>query len=151
MPKERVLVVEDDENISKLIRYNFEKAGYICQSAETGEKALAIIDREHVDLVILDIMLPRMDGFDVCKQIKSGKKTSDLPVIILTAKSEEVDRVVGFELGAGRLCGQAFQHEGTDPQSESGAEAVRAQGGQPGNNQRGAFEGRCSEAQGHRR
>jgi DNA-binding response OmpR family regulator len=100
MPKERILVVEDDKNISRLIKYNMDKSGFQCIDAETGEKALEILDREHIDLVILDIMLPKMDGFEVCKLVKQHRKYSDIPIIILTAKSEEVDRVVGFELGA---------------------------------------------------
>ena len=100
MSKERILIVEDDKHISKLVKYNLEKAGFECTVATTGEKALEILDKEPVDLIILDIMLPKMDGFQTCKQIKQEKKLSALPIIMLTAKSEEVDRVVGFELGA---------------------------------------------------
>ncbi len=100
MSKERILIVEDDKHISKLVKYNLEKAGFECTVATTGEKALEILDKEPVDLIILDIMLPKMDGFQACKQIKQERKLSALPIIMLTAKSEEVDRVVGFELGA---------------------------------------------------
>jgi len=100
MSKERILIVEDDKHISKLVKYNLEKAGFECTVATTGEKALEILDKEPVDLIILDIMLPKMDGFQTCKQIKQERKLSALPIIMLTAKSEEVDRVVGFELGA---------------------------------------------------
>jgi len=100
MSKERILIVEDDKHISKLVKYNLEKAGFECTVATTGEKALEILDKEPVDLIILDIMLPKMDGFQTCKQIKQDRKLSALPIIMLTAKSEEVDRVVGFELGA---------------------------------------------------
>ena len=100
MSKERILIVEDDKHISKLVKYNLEKAGFQCTSVITGEKALKILDKEPVDLIILDIMLPEMDGLQVCKQIKQDKKLSVVPIIMLTAKGEEVDRIVGFELGA---------------------------------------------------
>ena len=100
MSKERVLIVEDDKHISKLVKYNLEKAGFECTVAITGEEALEILDKEPVDLIMLDIMLPKMDGLQACKQIKQDKKLSTIPIIMLTAKSEEVDRVVGFELGA---------------------------------------------------
>jgi len=99
MSKERILIVEDDKHISKLVKYNLEKAGLQCTVTITGEESLEILDKEPVDLVILDIMLPEMDGLQVCKQIKQGKKLSAVPIIMLTAKGEEVDRIVGFELG----------------------------------------------------
>lgn len=100
MAKERILIVEDDKNISKLVKYNLEKAGFECTLTITGEKALEILDKEVIDLIILDIMLPKMDGFETCKQIKQDKRLSHIPIIMLTAKGEEVDRLVGFELGA---------------------------------------------------
>jgi DNA-binding response OmpR family regulator len=96
----RILIVEDDKHISKLLRYNLEKAGFECSSTITGEDALDILDKEAIDLVILDIMLPKMDGLEVCKSIKRSENLSHIPVIMLTAKGEEVDRVVGLELGA---------------------------------------------------
>lgn len=100
MSKERILIVEDDKHISKLVKYNLEKTGFQCTAAITGEEALEILDKEPVDLIILDIMLPEMDGLQVCKQIKQDRKFSTVPIIMLTAKGEEVDRIVGFELGA---------------------------------------------------
>ena len=100
MSKEKILIVEDDKNISKLVKYNLEKAGFECTVTITGEKALEVLDKEAIDLIILDIMLPEMDGFETCKQIKQDKKLSHIPIIMLTAKGEEVDRLVGFELGA---------------------------------------------------
>lgn len=100
MSKEKILIVEDDKHISKLVKYNLEKAGFECTVTITGEKALEILDKESVDLIMLDIMLPKMDGFQACKQIKQDKKLSAVPIIMLTAKGEEVDRIVGFELGA---------------------------------------------------
>ena len=100
MSKEKILIVEDDKNISKLVKYNLEKAGFECTVTITGEKALEVLDKEAIDLIILDIMLPEMDGFETCKQIKQDKRLSHIPIIMLTAKGEEVDRLVGFELGA---------------------------------------------------
>ena len=96
----RILIIEDDKHISKLMRYNLEKAGYDCETTITGEDALDILDKQAIDLIILDIMLPKMDGLETCKQIKQDKKLSSIPIIMLTAKGEEVDRIVGFELGA---------------------------------------------------
>ena len=100
MSNEKILIVEDDKHISKLVKYNLEKAGFNCETTITGEDALDILDNQAVDLVILDIMLPKMDGLQTCKQIKQDKKFSPIPVVMLTAKGEEVDRIVGFELGA---------------------------------------------------
>ncbi len=100
MQNEKILIVEDDKNISKLVKYNLEKAGFECTVTITGEEALGVLDKQSVDLIILDIMLPEMDGFEFCKRIKQDKKLSCIPVIMLTARGEEVDRIVGFELGA---------------------------------------------------
>jgi DNA-binding response OmpR family regulator len=100
MANPKVLIVEDDKHISKLVRYNLEKAGYYCHVVITGEDALDILDREAFDLVILDVMLPKMNGLDVCKEMRKEARFKHLPVIMLTARGEEVDRVVGLELGA---------------------------------------------------
>lgn len=98
--KERILVIEDDKHISKLVAYNLEKAGFDCSQAYTGEEALKYLAKQPADLIVLDIMLPGMDGFEVCRTIKQDPRLKHIPVIILTAKGEEVDRVVGLELGA---------------------------------------------------
>jgi DNA-binding response OmpR family regulator len=100
MSGKRVLVVEDDKHISKLVQYNLEKAGYRCIVTISGEDAIAALEDEAVDLMILDVMLPRMDGFEVCRQVRQNPRTEHLPIILLTARAEEVDRVVGLELGA---------------------------------------------------
>ncbi|MBN1869305.1 MAG: response regulator transcription factor [Candidatus Omnitrophica bacterium] len=100
MAEARVLIVEDDPHISKLVKYNFEKAGYLCTVTITGEDALNILDKDPVDLIILDIMLPKMDGFETCRLIKQNKRFAAIPIMIVTAKGEEVDRIVGLELGA---------------------------------------------------
>ncbi len=98
--KERILIVEDDKHISRLVKFNLDKAGYECVVAGTGERALEILDDRPAGLIILDIMLPGMDGLGVCRAIKEKEKLKNIPIIILTAKGEEVDRVVGLELGA---------------------------------------------------
>ena len=100
MAKEKILIVEDEKNIAKLIRYNLEKSDYDCTVARTGEDALSILEKQHFDLIILDIMLPEMDGFEVCRNIKQAPSIKNIPIIMLTAKGEEVDRIVGLELGA---------------------------------------------------
>lgn len=100
MLKEKILVIEDDKHISKLVKYNLEKAGYDSTVVEDGEEALDILSKQGVDLIILDIMLPEMDGFEVCRLIKQNPKLKNIPIIMLTAKGEEVDRIVGLELGA---------------------------------------------------
>ena len=94
------MIVEDDKHIAKLVKYNLEKAGFDCVVAITGEEALTVLDKRAVDLIVLDIMLPEMDGFGVCRHIKQDTQISHIPIIMLTAKGEEVDRIVGFELGA---------------------------------------------------
>ena len=100
MSKIRILAVEDDKNISKLIKYNLEKEGFSCISAYTGEEALETLRKVRADLVVLDIMLPGIDGLEVCRRIRQEKELAGVAVIMLTAKGEEVDRIVGFELGA---------------------------------------------------
>jgi two-component system phosphate regulon response regulator PhoB len=100
MPKEQILIVEDDKHIAKLVKYNAEKSGYDCVVAQDGEEALEVLNKQEADLIILDIMLPKMDGFEVCRVIKQSAKLKGIPVIMLTAKGAEVDRVVGLELGA---------------------------------------------------
>src|SRR3989338_5139058 len=100
MTQERILIIEDDKHISKLVKYNLEKAGYDSAVVEDGEEALDVLSKQGVDLIILDIMLPKMDGFEVCRLIKQNLKLKNIPIIMLTAKGEEVDRIVGLELGA---------------------------------------------------
>ena len=100
MVKGKLLIIEDDKNISKLIKYNLERADYSCEAVITGEEAFDILEENPYDHIILDIMLPKMDGLEVCKKIKADPRFNNIPIIILTAKGEEVDRIVGFELGA---------------------------------------------------
>lgn len=100
MPQEHILIVEDDQNISRLVKYNLEKSGFRTTLVITGEQALEFLSGQKVDLIILDVMLPKMDGFETCRRLKDDSRLSSIPLVILTARGEEVDRVVGFELGA---------------------------------------------------
>ena len=95
-----ILVVEDDPNILRLLRLYLEKEGYSVTSATTGIEALKKVKEESPQLVILDLMLPELDGLDVCKRIRANPDTALLPIIMLTAKAEESDTIVGLELGA---------------------------------------------------
>ncbi|MCM8820046.1 MAG: response regulator transcription factor [Candidatus Omnitrophica bacterium] len=98
--KEKILIIEDDKNISKLVKYNLEKEGFDCFVTIDAQEAFKILDKYQIDLIILDIMLPGMDGFEACRTIKQEEKLKNIPIIMLTAKGQEVDRIVGFELGA---------------------------------------------------
>ncbi len=100
MSKTKILIIEDDKHLSKLVHYNLEKIGFNCVTAMNAEEGLAQLNIGLIDLIVLDIMLPGMDGFQFCKEIKQDPKSAQIPIIMLTAKSEEIDRIVGFELGA---------------------------------------------------
>jgi two-component system, OmpR family, alkaline phosphatase synthesis response regulator PhoP len=96
----RILVVEDEEDIRELLRYNLVKEGYVVSGAASGEEALRRARAEKPDLVLLDLMLPGVDGLEVCRALKRDKTTERIPVIMVTAKGEETDVVAGLELGA---------------------------------------------------
>lgn len=100
MAKEKILVVEDDEDILELIDYNLKREGYQVVQAGSGEEAVAAVNRERPDLVVLDLMLPGMDGLEVCRHLKNTPETAGLPIVMVTAKGEESDVVAGLELGA---------------------------------------------------
>lgn len=100
MQKQKILAVDDEQNILELIRYNLHEDGYEVVTATTGEEALDILDEQRPDLIMLDIMLPGQDGLQVCKKIKNNKETSNIPIIMLTARGEEIDKVLGLEMGA---------------------------------------------------
>ena len=94
-----LLVVEDDLNLAQLLEYNLNKAGYKCHLAGTAEEGLEQLSKKSFDLVLLDVMLPGMDGFELCRKIRQHQLYKDLPIIMVTAKGEEIDRILGFELG----------------------------------------------------
>lgn len=95
-----ILVVDDESDIRELITYNLKKEGFITDTASDGETALAIIRKHTFDLIILDLMLPGIQGIELCKILRNDPKTSKIPIIMLTAKGEEVDRILGLEMGA---------------------------------------------------
>lgn len=100
MAKEKILVVDDEEDIVELVRYNLSREGYQTLSAETGEKALRLARTEKPDLIVLDLMLPGMDGLEVTRAMKGDAELRRIPIVMLTAKGEEPDIVAGLELGA---------------------------------------------------
>lgn len=100
MSSPRILVVEDDPQIQELVGYNLGKEGFVVLPALSAESALKLLEDQPVDLVILDLMLPGMDGMTFCRRLKGQSKTQNIPVIMLTAKSEEGDIVAGLEIGA---------------------------------------------------
>ncbi|MCX5668669.1 MAG: response regulator transcription factor [Candidatus Omnitrophica bacterium] len=98
--KETILIVEDEKDIVKMLDYNLKKEGYKTLVAHDGEDALDMANTKLPDLILLDLMLPGVDGLEVCKELKLERKTASIPVIMLTAKSQESDKIVGLELGA---------------------------------------------------
>jgi two-component system phosphate regulon response regulator PhoB len=96
----KLLIVEDETDLVRTLEYNFRQAGFDVYTATTGREGLRIAAAKTPDLVLLDLMLPDLQGVEVCRVLKADPKTRATPVIILTARGEEVDRVVGFEIGA---------------------------------------------------
>lgn len=97
---DKVLIIDDEEHIVELIRYNLEASGYVTVEAYNGIEGLKLAKQEMPDLVLLDLMLPGIDGLEVCKRLRSDDKLKNIPIIMLTAKSEEIDKILGLELGA---------------------------------------------------
>lgn len=95
---QKILVVDDEQSIVTLLKYNLETAGYIVEVAYDGEEALKKVETEQPELIVLDVMLPKKDGIEICKTIRSDKNL--VPILMLTAKDDEFDRVLGLELGA---------------------------------------------------
>ncbi len=96
----KIVLIEDDPDLYSLIQYNLEKAGFALAGSHTGKGALDLCRRERPDLIILDIMLPDSDGLDICRSIRAHPDLANIPVIFLTARASETDRIVGLELGA---------------------------------------------------
>ena len=96
----KVLIVEDEKDILQLVKLYLEKEGYRIVTASTGSEGLAQVRTEKPDLVVLDLMLPEIDGLEICKRLRSAPDTAMLPIIMLTAKAEESDTIIGLELGA---------------------------------------------------
>jgi len=100
MTSENILVVEDEEDILELVKYNLSREGFQVEGAMTGEDALHKAIKNAPDLIVLDLMLPGVNGLEVCKRLKHDERTKDIPIVMLTAKGEESDVVAGLELGA---------------------------------------------------
>ena len=100
MPKKLVLAIDDEKDILRLVQYNLEREGYQVLCAKSGEDGLETARAKQPDLIILDLMLPGMDGLEVCKILRSNKDTKHIPILMLTAKGSEIDQILGLELGA---------------------------------------------------
>ena len=106
--KKRIILLEDEEDIAALIKLQADISGYILHVEVDGVNGLKAIEREKPDLVVLDIMLPGQNGFDVCRKIKSHPELKKIPIVIISAKSEELDVVLGLELGADDYVAKPF-------------------------------------------
>ena len=100
MARGRILVIDDEKDLIELVRYNLEKEGFVVRSAQDGESGLEAARKESPDIILVDLMLPGIDGLDVCRSLRSDGRTARIPLIMLTAKSAEADRILGLELGA---------------------------------------------------
>ena len=107
--KPRVLIVEDEEPLAELLTYNLQSSGYETTVASDGEEALLMIDERQPDVVLLDWMLPKLAGIEVCRRIRAKSETQNLPIIMMTAKSEETDRIRGLDTGADDYVIKPFQ------------------------------------------
>ncbi|MBI1338021.1 MAG: response regulator [Phycisphaera sp.] len=143
LSRPRLLVVEDEQDLLDLLRYNLERDGYEVVTAVNGERALKLARAEHFDLILLDLMLPGTDGLSVCRSLKNDGETRNTPVVMLTAKGEEADIVLGLELGADDYITKPFSprvliarikavlrrpNTTLDDDSESGAQTLHYEG-----------------------
>ncbi|MBP2634319.1 MAG: phoP 2 [Firmicutes bacterium] len=96
----KILIVDDELNIRELLKFNLENSGYKVIEAEDGQTAINMAKSQKPELIVLDLMLPGMDGLEVCRLVKNSRETAAIPIIMLTAKNEEIDKVIGLELGA---------------------------------------------------
>jgi two-component system phosphate regulon response regulator PhoB len=103
-----ILIIEDDPDIAQLVSYQLRQAKYMTEIAADGEKGLKAVERSLPALIVLDLMLPGKDGLDVCRILKNGPKTRHIPILMVTAKGEEADRIVGFESGADDYLSKPF-------------------------------------------
>lgn len=108
MSKETILIVDDEEDIIELIKYNLKNEGYIVLTAQTGELAIKLAKQSQPDLIVLDLMLPGIDGLEVTRYLRNHGQTRDMPIVMLTAKGEESDIVTGLELGANDYISKPF-------------------------------------------
>src|SRR4030081_1163072 len=100
MAKPRILIIEDERGLTDVLNYNLSREGYEISVAHDGQEGLRKAQMQLPDLILLDLMLPGMDGLEVCRQLRAGDQTRAVPILMLTAKAEETDQVVGFSMGA---------------------------------------------------
>jgi two-component system phosphate regulon response regulator PhoB len=108
MTQERILLIEDEPDIAEVLQYNLEKEGFEVETARRGDTGLEAIRRDAPDLLLLDLMLPGIDGLELTRLLKRDTATAHLPIVMLTARGEEVDRIVGLELGADDYISKPF-------------------------------------------
>jgi two-component system phosphate regulon response regulator PhoB len=108
MARERILLIEDEPDIAEVLEYNLAKEGYAVETARRGDSGLEAVRREAPDLIVLDLMLPGIGGLELTRMLKRDPATSRLPIVMLTARGEEVDRIVGLELGADDYISKPF-------------------------------------------
>ena len=108
MKKKKIIVVEDEPDLVDVVTYNLQREGYLVLAAQRGDEGLNLIRSEGPDLVLLDLMLPGMDGLSICRQMKSDGSLSEIPIIIASAKGEESDVVIGLEMGADDYLAKPF-------------------------------------------
>ena len=108
MARARILVVDDEAAQREIIVYNLEAAGFDVMSADNGEDAVLMVQEEHPNLIVLDWMMPKLSGLEVCRQLRSNKETKEIPIILLSARSEDVDKVRGLEIGADDYVSKPF-------------------------------------------
>jgi two-component system, OmpR family, phosphate regulon response regulator PhoB len=108
MARERILLIEDEPDIAEVLQYNLEKEGFHVELASRGDAGLEAVRRESPELILLDLMLPGLDGLELTRLLKRDPATAHLPIVMLTARSEEVDRIVGLELGADDYISKPF-------------------------------------------
>lgn len=109
LDKKKILVVDDEESIREILTYNLEREGYIVIEAADGEEAIEKIKKEEPDLVLLDVMLPKKDGVSVCKEVRYVMGNITLPILMISAKGEETDKIIGLEIGADDYITKPFQ------------------------------------------
>ena len=108
MKKQKIIVVEDEPDLVDVVTYNLKREGYLVLAAQRGDEGINLIRSERPDLVLLDLMLPGMDGLSICRQMKSDTSLSEIPIIIASAKGEESDVVIGLEMGADDYLAKPF-------------------------------------------
>jgi len=135
MPKEKILIVDDERDILELVRINLEREGYQVLCAESGEKALELARSARPDMVVLDLMLPGIDGLEVARSIRGDEHTGAIPILMLSAKGEESDIVTGLELGADDYVTKPFSPKILIARIRSVLRRRRARAGQPESNE----------------